>query len=65
MSDLDENDFVILYPGVYNEKEHALIERYLVDDKAFEERCNVGVQTLVVVTGRRCNSQVAIQKVTR
>lgn len=32
------DDFVILYPGVYTEKEKALVEEYFADNKAIEER---------------------------
>jgi hypothetical protein len=47
MHDFDPNDFVMLYPGVYTEKEKALVEKYLADNKALEERGEVDVQALV------------------
>lgn len=34
----DPNNFQTLYPGVYTEKEKALAEKYIADNKALEER---------------------------
>ena len=34
----DPNNFLTLYPGVYSEKEKALAEKYIADNKALEER---------------------------
>jgi hypothetical protein len=47
MSIYDPNDFIILYPGVYTEKEKALAEKYLADNKALEERGDIDVQALI------------------
>ena len=47
MSNFDPNDFVVLYPGVYTEKEKALVEKYLADNKAIEERGDIDVQALI------------------
>ena len=30
------SDFITLYPGVYTEKEKALVEKYFADNRAFE-----------------------------
>jgi acyl dehydratase len=32
------SDFITLYPGVYTEKEKALVEKYFADNRALEER---------------------------
>jgi hypothetical protein len=47
MSNFDPNDFVVLYPGVYTEKEKAPVEKYLADNKAIEERGDIDVQALI------------------
>jgi hypothetical protein len=47
VSNFNPNDFVILYPGVYTEKEKALVEKYLADNKALEERGEIDLQALV------------------
>ena len=47
MSGFDPNDFVVLYPGVYTEKEKALVEKYLADNRALEERGDIDVQALI------------------
>lgn len=47
MSGFDPNDFIVLYPGVYTEKEKALVEKYLADNRALEERGEIDVQALV------------------
>jgi hypothetical protein len=47
MSSYDPNDFKVLYPGVYTEKEKALAEKYLADNKALEERGDIDVQALI------------------
>jgi hypothetical protein len=47
MSSFDPNDFVVLYPGVYTEKEKALVEKYLADNKALEERGDIDVPALI------------------
>jgi hypothetical protein len=47
MSSFDPDDFVVLYPGVYTEKEKALVEKYLADNEALEERGDIDVQALV------------------
>jgi hypothetical protein len=47
MSGYDPNDFVVLYPGVYTEKEKAPVEKYLADNKAIEERGDIDVQALI------------------
>ena len=41
------SDFVTLYPGVYTEKEKALAEKYLADNKALEKRGEIDVQALI------------------
>jgi hypothetical protein len=43
----DPNDFIVLYPGVYTEKEKALVEKYLADNRALEERGDIYVQALI------------------
>jgi hypothetical protein len=47
MGNFDPNDFVVLYPGVYTEKEKTLVEKYLADNKAIEERGDIDVQALI------------------
>jgi hypothetical protein len=47
MSSYDPNAFVILYPGVYTEKEKALVEKYFADNKALEDRGDIDVQALI------------------
>lgn len=41
------SDFLVLYPGVYTEREKNLVEKYLTDNKALEERGEVDVQALI------------------
>jgi hypothetical protein len=48
MSGFDPNDFIVLYPGVYTEKEKALVEKYLADNRALEARGDIDVQALIV-----------------
>jgi hypothetical protein len=43
----DPNDFIVLYPGVYTEKKKALVEKYLADNRALEERGDIDVQALI------------------
>jgi hypothetical protein len=47
MGGFDPNDFVVLYPGVYTDKEKDLVEKYLADNKALEERGDIDVQALI------------------
>lgn len=47
MSNIDPNDFLVLYPGVYCEKEKALVEQYIADNKAIEARGEIDVQALI------------------
>ncbi len=47
MIEYDPDDFVVLYPGVYTEKEKALVEKYLADNRALEERGEIDVQALI------------------
>ena len=47
MNGFDPNVFVILYHGVYTEKEKALVEKYLADNKALEARGDIDVRALV------------------
>ena len=47
MSDFDAGDFVTLYPGVYTEKEKDLVEQYLADNRALEERGPIDVEALI------------------
>jgi hypothetical protein len=47
MVDYDPNDFVVLYPGEYTEREEPLVDRYLADNKALEERGPIDAQALV------------------
>lgn len=41
------SDFVTFYPGVYTEKEKALVEKYIADNKAIAERGEIDVQALI------------------
>jgi hypothetical protein len=47
MSEYDPNDFEILYPGVFTDKEKTLVEKYLADNQALEERGEIDVQALI------------------
>ncbi len=47
MGSYDPDDFVVLYPGAYTEKERPLVDKYLADNKALEERGPIDVQALV------------------
>ncbi len=47
MPSFDSSDFEVLYPGVYVDREKALLERYLADNRAIEERGGIDVQALV------------------
>ncbi len=47
MGRYDPDDFVVLYPGAYAEKERPLVDKYLADNKALEERGPIDVQALV------------------
>lgn len=47
MSSFDPNDFAVLYPGLYTEKEKALVEKYMADNKAILERGEIDVQALI------------------
>ena len=47
MSSFEPADFEVLYPGVYVEQEKALLEDYLADNRALEERGAIDVQALV------------------
>jgi hypothetical protein len=40
-------DFFKLYPGVYTEREKSLVEKYIADNKALEERGEIDVQALI------------------
>ena len=41
------SDFVVLYPGVYTKREKPLVEKYLADNKAIEERGQIDVKALI------------------
>ena len=41
------SDFVTLYPGVYTEREKTLVDRYLADNRALEERGEIDIQALI------------------
>ena len=41
------SDFVVLYPGVYTKREKTLVEKYLADNKAIEERGQIDVKALI------------------
>ncbi|MBP2642874.1 MAG: uncharacterized protein H6Q67_761 [Firmicutes bacterium] len=47
MANINPDDFVVLYPGVYTKQEKALVEKYLADNKAIEERGEIDVQALI------------------
>jgi hypothetical protein len=47
MGNYDPNDFVVLYAGAYTDRERALVDKYLADNKAIEERGDIDVQALV------------------
>ncbi len=40
-------DFIKLYPGVYSEREKSLVEKYIADNKALEERGQIDIQALI------------------
>ncbi len=40
------SDFIVLYPGVYTKREKALVEKYLADNKAIEERGQIDLKAL-------------------
>ena len=42
-----DDDFITLYPGQYTEKEKALVEQWIADNKAIEDRGPIDVQALV------------------
>jgi len=41
------SDFLVLYPGVYTQKEKALAQKYLADNRALTERGPIDVQALI------------------
>jgi acyl dehydratase len=41
------SDFLTLYPGVYTRKEKAIVEKYLADNKAIEERGQIDISALI------------------
>lgn len=41
------SDFQTLYPGVYTEKEKALVEEFIADNKAIEERGPIDVKAII------------------
>lgn len=47
MSNVNPDDFVVVYPGIYTEKEKALVEKYIADNKAIAARGEVDVQALI------------------
>jgi len=47
MNNVNPDDFVVLYPGKYTEREKALAEKYIADNKALEERGEIDVQALI------------------
>ncbi len=47
MGGFDPGDFVVLYPGVYMEREKHLVEQYLADNAALEQRGAIDVQALI------------------
>jgi len=47
LSKFDPNDFIVLYPGVYTEREKALVEKYIADNKAIEKRGEIDVKALI------------------
>jgi hypothetical protein len=40
-------DFIVLYPGIYTEREKALVDKYVADNKAIEKRGQIDTQALV------------------
>lgn len=42
-----DSDFITLYPGQYTEREKALVEQWIADNKAIEDRGPIDVQALV------------------
>jgi acyl dehydratase len=47
MQNVDTSKFMTLYPGVYTEKEKALVEKYFADNKAIDERGTIDLKALV------------------
>ena len=47
MVGFNPEDFITLYPGVYTEKERALVKQYIAESKALEERGPIDVQALI------------------
>ncbi len=47
MSTFDPADFEVLFPGVYVEKERALLERYIAGNQALQRRGDIDVRALV------------------
>jgi acyl dehydratase len=47
MSSFNSDDFIVMYPGAYTQREKALVDKYLADNKALEERGDIDVQALV------------------
>lgn len=47
MADYNNDDFIILYPGVYTERELPLVKKYLEECEAINKRGPVDVQALV------------------
>lgn len=45
--DASESEFITLYPGVYTEKEKALVAKYIADNKALEENGGVNIKALI------------------
>jgi len=41
------DDFMKLYPGVYTEREKSLVEKYISDNKALEERGEIDIEALI------------------
>lgn len=41
------SDFIVLYPGVYAEREKTLAEKYLADNRALTERRPIDLKALI------------------
>lgn len=47
MDNFNPDDFIVVYPGVYTPKEKPLVEKYLADNRAIEERGEIDLQALI------------------
>lgn len=47
MSDFDSKDFLILYPGIYSDREKNFVEQYFADARAIEARGPIDAKALV------------------